>query len=75
VPPDAKISNVQLFTRWAGENDWDLVAPGHDAGWARFAGERIERPGKNGDRDVCWHFTHWSSHRAREAKIVVAYAF
>jgi hypothetical protein len=75
VPTDAKISNIQLSTRWAGDADWKPVAPGQDAEWARFAGERIERLGKESERGICWQFTHWSSHREREARITVTYAF
>jgi hypothetical protein len=76
VPAAATITEVSLYTRFEdSQQPWPeaRVQAGQDAGEARFADKFFERPDTEAGKLVCQSFAHWSSDKARLARILVKY--
>jgi hypothetical protein len=76
VPALASVTEVSLYTRLDdSQQPWAeaRVQAGQDAGQARFADKFFERPDAEAGKLVCQGFAHWSSEKARVARILVKY--
>jgi hypothetical protein len=77
VPLAAQVKDVALYTRFQdSQQPWSesAVAPGQDAGQARFQDKYFEQPDGAATKQVCSHFANWNGEKARLARIVVKYA-
>ncbi|MDH4190813.1 MAG: hypothetical protein OEW21_11475 [Betaproteobacteria bacterium] len=76
VPLAAQVKDVALYTRFEDSQQlWSesSVAPGEDAGQARFQDKYYEQPDSATSKQVCFRFANWDSGRGRLARIVVKY--
>ena len=77
LPLAAQVKEVALYTRFQdSQQPWSesAVAPGQDAGQARFQEKYFEQPDGAGTKQVCSRFANWNGEKARLARIVVKYA-
>ena len=75
IPATATVTDVQVFTRLEDSlQAWPeaRVQPGQDAGSAKFVDAFYERAQADA-KEVCQHFVHWNSQKARVARILVKY--
>jgi hypothetical protein len=78
VPAAATVREVQLYTRFEdSQQPWaeSRVQAGQDAGQAKFVEKFFERPEGDAAKQVCQGFVNWSADKARQARILVKYAF
>lgn len=78
VPAAASVREVLLYTRLEdSQQPWpeSRVQAGQDAGQAKFVEKFIERPEGDEAKQVCQGFVNWSADKARQARILVKYAF
>ena len=78
VPAAASVREVLLYTRFEeSQQPWAeaRVQAGQDAGQAKFAEKFFERPEGDAAKQVCQGFVNWSADKARQARILVKYAF
>jgi hypothetical protein len=79
IPTNATVSEVQLFARPTdSDTPWsdsqNRMAPGREAGLARFAEKYVESPDERpGTKQVCQAFTHWATDHGRVARMTVRY--
>jgi len=77
IPSNAVVSHVDLFTRFADEDQpWNesQVAAGQEAKQARFSEKKLESVADDGMKHVCHKFANWSTQHARVARMIVRYA-
>jgi hypothetical protein len=77
VPSSALVTDLALYARsedsskpWADSR----VAPGQEAGHARFADKPVERAESDRTKQVCTGFSAWDAEHATSARLVVKYA-
>ncbi|HEY7742939.1 MAG TPA: hypothetical protein VIA19_07820 [Burkholderiales bacterium] len=78
VPAAATVREVLLYTRLEdSQQPWAeaRVQAGQDAGQAKFVEKFFERPEGDAAKQVCQGFVNWSADKARQARILVKYAF
>lgn len=76
VPAKATVSDVEVYVRGAGtDTPWAnaRIMAGHEFEQARFAEKPVEVEDGSGNKQVCQSFAHWSTERARQARILVRY--
>jgi hypothetical protein len=77
IPANAKVTEVELFSRFAEtDTPWSSarIAAGQEAGQARFTEKFVESPEGPGMKQICQGFTHWSTDHARAARMLVRYS-
>ena len=77
IPASATLTDVEVYVR-AAESDapWSnsRVTPGHETEQARFAEKPVQVTDGAATKQVCEAFVHWSTERARVARMVVHYS-
>jgi hypothetical protein len=76
VPALAEVTAMDLYARPEDSaQPWSesRVAPGHDAGRARFAEKAFERAESEQTKQVCTGFSSWDGEHGYSARLVVKY--
>lgn len=76
IPTNAKILGIRLLTKWSDAQDYQEAKPGVAGEWYRFGATGpffVDTPKPSDRKQVCWPFVHWSSDRARTARIEVSW--
>ncbi len=77
IPANATLTEVELYVRASGsDTPWAnaRVTAGQDFEQARFAEKPVEIADGAMTKQVCEGFAHWSTERARVARMLVRYA-